>query len=163
MTVIEKAVNIPSLTKAMARSEEAAFQEFFALYFNRLLRYLLVLANGDEELAREAAQSTLLRVARHVRQFDSEDVFWSWLTVMARSSLIDERRKSSRYLVFLRRWLEHQQPDQEALQEAQAEDRLANSLENGLKELPEEDRQLIMQKYFDGQFVHNIAEAAKLS
>src|ERR1017187_640134 len=93
----EQPPNVSELTARMSRGDEAAFHEFYQLYFNRLLRYLLVVAHGQEEVALEALQLTFVRVARHVRWFDSEAVFWSWLTVLARSSIADELdRKSTR-------------------------------------------------------------------
>ncbi|MEO7299756.1 MAG: sigma factor [Verrucomicrobiota bacterium] len=91
--------DIPLLTAQMAKGDEAAYREFYELYFNRLLRYLLVLT-GNEETAREALQLTLLRVARHAKKFESEAALWSWLTVLARSSVIDESRKASTLPLF---------------------------------------------------------------
>src|SRR5271170_6716645 len=68
--------DVLTLTARMLRGEEAAFHEFYKLYFNRLLRYLFVVTGGQEEIAREALQLTFVRVARHVRKFDSETAFW---------------------------------------------------------------------------------------
>jgi RNA polymerase sigma-70 factor (ECF subfamily) len=152
---------IATITTAMARSDEAAFCVFFGLYFQRLLRYLLVMAHGDEELAREALQLTMVRVARHVRKFDTEEAFWSWLAVLAHSSLVDERRKTRRYLSFLTRWFDQKEfptPD-----DPQAEDRLADCLAATLSALPEEDRSLITRKYFNGESVREIATVLSLS
>ena len=69
----------------MARGDQNAYRRFYELYFDRLLRYMLVVT-GNEQAAREALHSTMLRVARHARRFDSEAVFWRWLTVLGRSS-----------------------------------------------------------------------------
>ena len=145
----------------MARSEESAFREFFGLYFQRLLRYLLVMAHGNEELAREALQLTLLRVARHVKRFENEEAFWNWLAVLAHSSLVDEQRKSKRYLSFLTRWFE--QKESPAFPEQQAEDRLAECLMANLSALQTEERELITRKYFEGESVREIASALSLS
>ena len=82
------ALDVPGLTARMRRGEEAAYRDFFDAYYNRLLRYLLVVAAGDEASAAEALQSTLLRVVRHIKVFAAEEVFWSWLTVLARSAYV---------------------------------------------------------------------------
>src|SRR6185295_14964475 len=73
-----------------------AWVRFHELYSGRLHRYLLVLARGHETEAADALQATLTRIARHIRTFDAEDVFWSWLTVLARSAAVDEARKQQR-------------------------------------------------------------------
>ena len=92
-----------ALTRRMADGDELAYCTFYDAYFNRLSRYLLVVTAGDEDAAREALQSALLRVVRHIKVFPSEPVFWSWLTVLARSALSDQTRKRRRYLAFLDR------------------------------------------------------------
>src|ERR1051325_3867078 len=81
------------LTRRLAAGEEAAFREFHVAYFDRLLRYLLVVARGDEDAARDALQETFVRVVRHAKRFDCEDAFWSWLTLLARSAAADGGRK----------------------------------------------------------------------
>src|SRR6266481_9794210 len=93
--------DIARLTAQMARGDEAAYRTFYQLYFARLLRYLLVLTGGREDTAREALQNAFLRVVRHIRVFDSENTFWSWLTVLARCSIVDEERKRKRFLAIL--------------------------------------------------------------
>ena len=94
---------IAQLTADMARGGEDAFRQFFDRYFNRLLGYLLVLTHGQEDAAREALQAAMLRIIKHVRRFDSEQAFWNWLTVLARTALVDQERKRSRYDALLYR------------------------------------------------------------
>jgi DNA-directed RNA polymerase specialized sigma24 family protein len=67
-----------------------------------------VATGGREEAAREALQSTFLRVARYIKRFDSEAAFWSWLTVLAKSALVDEQRKQQRYLGLLNRFFQRE-------------------------------------------------------
>src|SRR5688572_15684288 len=78
--------DIATLTERLAAGNEDAFRQFHAAYFDRLVRYLIVVTHGDEEAARDALQETFMRVVRHARRFDSEEAFWSWLTVLARSA-----------------------------------------------------------------------------
>jgi len=150
------APEIPRLTAEMARGSEHAYQEFYERYFDRLLRYLLVVT-GNEERAREALQSTLVRVARHVRRFDSEPAFWSWLTVLARSAASDEGRRSRRYLHYLGRFWEQKKIETEGT-EAQADARLLELLETNMAALPVEERQLLERKYFWRESVQQMAE-----
>ena len=105
----QPAVDIAALTRRMVQGDEAGYRMFYELYFHRLFRYLLVVTSGREEAAREALQLALLRVVRHIRKFDSEEAVWSWLTVLARSAVVDEQRKRGRYLSFLDRWFQREQ------------------------------------------------------
>lgn len=148
-------VDIASLTARMAEGDEDAYRMFHELYFHRLRRYLLVVTGGREEAAREALQLGLLRVVRHVRRFDVEEVFWSWLTVLARSAVVDEERKRNRYLAFLGRFFRREQI--EAATNVEADARLEELLRVNLNSLPWEERELIQRKYFARESVKAIA------
>ena len=128
---------------------------FYELYFQRLLRYLLVVTGGREEAARDALQIALLRVVRHIRRFESEDTFWSWLTVLARSAVVDEERKRHRYLAFLDRLFRREQI--EAATNVEADTRLQELLTANLDTLPWDERELIRRKYFARESVKEIA------
>ena len=149
---------IPGLTRRMARGEETAFREFHEAYFHRLFRYLLVMSGGHEEMAKDALQATLVRVARHKRPFDSEAVFWSWLTILARSAFLDEQRKRRRYRSLLDRFLSHfaATTDRAAVHPV-TDAELVNLLEENLATLPPDDRALLESKYYDAQSVRDIA------
>jgi RNA polymerase sigma-70 factor, ECF subfamily len=151
--------DLAALTRAMAAGDETAYRIFYDAYFDRLLRYLLVVTGGNEEAAREALQLALVRVVRHVKTFESEENFWSWLTVLARSALADESRKRRRYFAFLDRFTRHQQTGSAAMDNGEADEQLRALLESKLTALPEDERQLIEQKYILRQSVREIAEA----
>jgi RNA polymerase sigma-70 factor (ECF subfamily) len=153
--------DIQAFTTRLRRGEEAAYREFHAAYFSRLLRYLLVITGGREDAARDALQSTFVRVVRHIRPFDSEAAFWSWLTVLARSSLIDALRKEGRYLGLLGRFL--QRTRVEAAVESDADAQLLELLESELANLPREDRELMERKYFTRESVKEMAAALALT
>jgi RNA polymerase sigma-70 factor (ECF subfamily) len=148
-------IDIAVLTGRMSKGDEAAYRVFYELYFPRLFRYLLVVTSGREEEAREALQLTLLRVVRHVRQFDSEQTFWSWLTVLARSAVVDEKRKRHRYLAFLDGFFQKARSDAEA--DPASDERLRELLAEQLAALPFDERELIEQKYSARKSVKEIA------
>ena len=147
----------------MVQGEETAYRTFYEAYFDRLSRYLLVVTSGDEDAAREALQSTLLRVVRHIKVFPSDDVFWSWLTVLARSALTDQTRKRRRYLAFLDRFTWHNRTQQAAPDDPEADARLVSLLEGSLGKLPFDERRLLEAKYFERLSVRQMAEALGLS
>ena len=149
--------DIAALTRAMAAGDEAAYRQFYDAYFYRLLRYLLVVTGGNEEAAREALQLALVRVVRHVKLFETEEKFWSWLTVLARSALADESRKRRRYFAFLDRFTRQQETGPSAMDNGEADGQLRALLESKLTALPEEERQLVERKYILRQSVREIA------
>ena len=152
-----------ALTRRMTEGDELAYCTFYGAYFNRLSRYLLVVTAGDEDTAREALQSALLRVVRHIKVFPTDAVFWSWLTVLARSALSDQTRKRRRYLAFLDRFTWHAHAQQTAPGDPQADVRLLGLLESGLQALPFDERCLAEAKYFERRSVRELAGELKLS
>jgi RNA polymerase sigma-70 factor (ECF subfamily) len=150
-------LDIAVLTRAMAAGDETAYRIFYDAYFDRLLRYLLVVTGGNEDAAGEVLQLALVRVVRHVKAFETEEKFWSWLTVLARSALADESRKRRRYFAFLERFTRQQEPGPTAMDNGEADERLRALLESKLTTLPVDERQLVEQKYTLRQSVREIA------
>lgn len=134
-----------------------AWRTFHDAYFDRLWRYLLVVAAGHEDAAREALQAALTRVTRHVKIFDTEEKFWSWLTVLARSAFADETKKRRRYFLFLDRFTNHARIESDAAMDDRADERLQHLLERGIAALPPDERRLIEEKYFERRGVRDIA------
>lgn len=149
--------DVLTLTARMSRGDEAAFHEFYKLYFNRLLRYLFVVAGGQEEIAREALQLTFMRVARHVRKFDSETAFWNWLAVLARNCAVDELRNRNRQQSLLARFFQ-QRPADVDLKSDEADEQFLNLLEKEIAGLPDDERLLLERKYFAEETTRDLAE-----
>jgi RNA polymerase sigma-70 factor (ECF subfamily) len=141
----------------MAAGDETAYRIFYDAYFDRLWRYLIVVTAGNEDAAREALQATLTRVVRHIRVFSSEPVFWSWLTVLARSALTDQTRKHRRYLAFLDRFSKNAATESVHSDDERSDERLRQSLERNIAALADDDRQLVEAKYFARRSVRDIA------
>ncbi len=147
----------------MARGDEAAYRAFYEAYFDRLFRYLLVVTAGDEDTARDALQSTLVRVVRYIKEFTNDAVFWSWLTVLARTALSDQTRKRRRYLAFLDRFTWHTRALQVGPADLAPDAGLLPLLESGLEALPLDERRLVETKYFAHRSVRELAEELNLS
>jgi RNA polymerase sigma-70 factor (ECF subfamily) len=141
----------------MVAGDDMAYRAFHDAYVDRLWRYLLVVTSGDEEATREALQAALVRVVRHIKVFSDEAVFWSWLTVLARSALSDQTRKRRRYLAFLDRFTLHARVQQAATDDSQADARLLALLERNVAILPPDERDLVERKYYARQPVRQIA------
>jgi RNA polymerase sigma-70 factor (ECF subfamily) len=150
-------LDMATLTRRMVEGDEMGYRAFYHAYFDRLSRYLLVVAAGNEDTMRDALQGTLVRVVRHIKVFQSEDVFWSWLTVLARSAFSDETRKRRRYFSFLERFTRHTAIASDGASGDQTDERLRILLERHVGLLPPDERQLVEQKYFVRRAVREIA------
>jgi RNA polymerase sigma-70 factor (ECF subfamily) len=119
----------------------------------------MVVARGDEHIAREAVQETFTRVARHAKRFDDPHAFWCWLTVLAQSAAVDAGRRRQRYWALLKNyalgWL---RPAPEPAPDREGE--LHEHLDSALGTLPPEDRALLEAKYFKKASVRELAQRA---
>ncbi len=127
----------------MARGDEAAFQQFYEHYFDRLFRYLIVVTQGNEELAREVLQTLMIRVVRYIKHFEEETVLWGWLTRIARTTFIDilRKQKRDRFASELLNFEDSIPPHNDEL--------LLKTLDESLLELDEDEQKLIKTAYFE--------------
>jgi RNA polymerase sigma factor (sigma-70 family) len=114
-----------------------------------------VVTRGDEELARDLVQQTMIKVAKHIRTFENEDILWRWVTLLARTAAVDHGRKLQRYFGFLQKFWAFRSapPPAPPGEELVFEEALAR----GLELLEPGDRSLIEKKYFDELSVREIA------
>jgi len=105
----------------------------------------------------------LIRLVKYIRVFSDEGVFWSWLTVLSRSSLSDGKRKRRRYLAFLDRFRQQSDLDRAPVKEAAASDGLADLLERRIRTLTQQEREFIELKYFAHLSARSIAEQMNIS
>ena len=150
------------LTRGLAANDEEAFREFHQLYFDRLYHFMLAVTRGQEDEAQEALQETLLRVLRYARPFETEDAFWSWLKVVARSTARDRGRKQQRYLKLLQSFALRGQYQVE-VQTFDEEDHLRGLLDESLGELDPQDRQLVEGKYLGEATVRELSARTGLT
>jgi RNA polymerase sigma factor (sigma-70 family) len=151
-------LDVAVLTRRMTAGDDMAYRVFHEAYLPRLTRYLLVVAAGNEDAMQEALQETFRRIVKHIRVFTDEAVFWSWLTVVARSAFSDEGRKRRRYFAFLDRFTHHVATvEAPPPTDERGAARLDESLAQNLALLPADKRELIEWKYFERHSVSEIA------
>lgn len=148
---------IGQLTRDMARLREDAWCEFHTRYTDRLLAYATTLHRGHRATAEDTVQAGLLRAVRHIRRFDTEEAFWSWLTLLLRCAAADEGRKlaaGSR----LREALA-QEADALAPRSGRKNDQtIFVLLDEALEELSSSDQHLLEAKYVEGRSTIELAE-----
>jgi RNA polymerase sigma-70 factor (ECF subfamily) len=145
------------ITQGVKAGDEEAFREFYCAYCDRLFRYLLVLTNGEEQLARDSLQIVMTKAARSMKPFAEERLLWNWLAAIARHTLVDAWRRSRTSPQFAALGnADPPAPDGSAATEADS--RLMEALEACLDELEPEARDLVEAYYFRAESQQAIAE-----
>jgi RNA polymerase sigma factor (sigma-70 family) len=142
-----------ALTQKAAAGDDAAAQEFFEAYCDRIFRYALIMTRGNEDLAREILSGTMIKAARYMRPLASSEDIWRWLTRIARTQFVDHCRKARRVLPMAL--------SDDALTRAVApnpDGTLNEALNEALSELPGEERELVERFYLGDESQAALAE-----
>ena len=145
-------MDVRAMTRGIREGREDAFEAFYSGYADRMYRYLLVSAKGDEERARDVLQDALLRVVRYVPPLESSDDLWRYLTAILRSSIVDQARRAARHPGPL---AVREKPAGDS--EERSTDHLFTLLDDALAALPADDRRILEEHYFQGASQAEIA------
>jgi RNA polymerase sigma-70 factor (ECF subfamily) len=152
----EGATDIRALTLAIRRGDAAAFARFYDLYSFRLYGFLLTLARGDENTAREVCQAAMSKLAKRFKVFDDERILWAWLCVSAKNAFIDHYRAQRRR----DRFVSLEEVPAAIAGEENAASQLSEILREALAALPPEERELMQAAYVDKRPLRQLAEAS---
>jgi RNA polymerase sigma factor (sigma-70 family) len=145
---------ILSLTKRAVVGDELAAREFFERYCDRIYRYAIVLARGQEDLAREVVSNTMIKGLRHLKPMASDADVWRWLTQIARTTFIDHCRKNNRRI-------DASAELSESIAIPSADSTLSAALNECLEELAADEREIVERFYFEDQTQNELAAGAQ--
>lgn len=141
------------LAALVARGDDAAFQQLYDLYQNRLLRLSLMLTRGDESLAADTVQAVFITAARKLRGAESESHLWHWLARVTRQHIAKAWRQRGKDSTLIGMEDLPDVADEKAVNSA-----LEENLDAALQMMATDERQLIESFYFDQRSHKEIAE-----
>jgi RNA polymerase sigma-70 factor, ECF subfamily len=150
------------LVEAFQRGDSSAF-DLLALRWERKIRGAIYRVIGSEDEARDLCQEAMLKAYRGLRSFKREARFSSWLYQIALNLCRDRiRRRRGRTLVSLDEVDEasfprNQEPPPSAHEIVEARD-LARAVAAAVAALPEDQREVIVLKEYEGLTFLEIAE-----
>jgi RNA polymerase sigma-70 factor (ECF subfamily) len=117
-----------------------------------LFKLLLVITSGNETATADLHQEVMIKAARKMQLFDSEEKLWAWLSQIARNTWIDHLRR-------IKTQIARQDADEpSALTSPAAESSLLEYLELDLTRLSAEERLLVEVFYYQEESQKTIAE-----
>jgi RNA polymerase sigma factor (sigma-70 family) len=133
-----------ALTQGVMAGDDTAATDFFNRYCDRLFRYLIVVARGDEEAARDSLSHAMIKAARTMKSMRSDEDIWRWLTRLGWTSFIDHCRKKQRRIVT------EQDTGMAEMPMAEITD-LSAALNECLADLPIDEQEIVERFYFEDQ------------
>lgn len=85
-----------ALVRQLLAGDERRFDAFFNDYFPRLYRFAVTRVEGDEELARDIVQTSLMNAMRALSSYRGDASMFTWLCQICRNEIRGHYRKMSR-------------------------------------------------------------------
>ena len=158
-----------------AQGDAAAFEPLLTRHERGILNFIFRRC-GSRDRAEELTQETFLRVVRTAKRYERTAKFTTWLYTIARNLCIDESRKAKkRRTESLNATIGSDGDDSRTYQdrvidtraksgtEEIARSQFMERLEAGLRELPEEQRDVFVLRHFEGLKFREIAERFDVS
>ncbi|MFQ6103322.1 MAG: sigma-70 family RNA polymerase sigma factor [Candidatus Glassbacteria bacterium] len=147
--------------------ERSRFRELVGRYDQRLLNFIYRLI-GDRERAEDLVQETFIRVYKHIKRFDPDKKFSTWLYTIASNLAKNELRNRTRNPIVLfqnivRDWEDDHKP-LEFLDNSKRPDdlymkrHLREMVENAVEKLPSHHRIVFILRETEGKSYEEIAE-----
>lgn len=146
------------LVRVRDNKDKAAFTQLFDYFAPRLKSYLLRQGAKDHE-AEEFVQETMLAVWRHAGRFDPSKASAStWIFTIARNRRIDSLRRKKAITTDLDAALDVQSEDNvDQVARAMTLETQQARLQEAMKSLPQEQKDLLMRSFFDNKSHGDIA------
>ena len=150
---------LDQLVQRVQKGDRDAFGEI-VFSIRKELRIFLSAHASSIDMIEEVLQATLVTCYENIEKYELRGTFLSWVKGISRNLLLKEVKARSRYVA----------PDEDILDrividaamhsmEAQErEEEYVEHLRNCLSQLPDESRQLIQQRYFNGMSVRELAK-----
>lgn len=157
------------LVQAYVEGKDAAFDELLVRNQRQLFNFIVALTH-DKNRAEDLFQETLIRAIVKLRdgQYCNQGKFIFWLMRIARNLLIDEVRKQRKGLQVsirdgeLLTFVDYA-PRNKNREEMMVAEEMRGSMRQLMESLPEEQREVVVMRYYQGLQFKDIAEITQVS
>ena len=157
------------LVQAYVEGKDAAFDELLVRNQRQLFNFIVALTH-DKNRAEDLFQETLIRAIVKLRdgQYCNQGKFVFWLMRIARNLLIDEVRKQRKGLQVsirdgeLLTFVDYA-PRNKNREELMVAEEMRGSMRQLMESLPEEQREVVVMRYYQGLQFKDIAEITQVS
>ena len=152
---VDEATLVDLINRAQRSSDPDAFDRLYLLYVNRIFRYLLVRL-GDVEAAEDLTAQVFVLLIEKIDLYrigpkDNGAIFSAWLYRIAHNKMVDVQRARKRLPQVA---LEHAMHVPVSVSTDEVEERLdLEEILQKLEHLPDQQREVILLRFLDGQSI----------
>jgi len=134
------------------------FESIYAEYYGKVMGYIMARIRNRAD-AEDLCSSIFMKIYEKYDQYDqSKSALGTWIFSITRNSLIDHYRKTKPTAE-----LDENMPEDEELDENLLNTESLGELAEALRKMPEQLRDIIVLRYYDGKPLTEIAEIMNLS
>jgi RNA polymerase sigma-70 factor (ECF subfamily) len=147
------------LVEAVLEGKREAFAELVARY-ERVVRSVAFGVLRDHHAAQDATQEAFVLGYRKLGNLRDGEAFGAWVMAIGRRAAIDMARARERNRTMVEVGARERGSAESATDDADAEQRAAEVV-TAVERLPENERTVVMLRYFGGQSVAEVAQATQ--
>ena len=147
------------LLSAFRLGEEQAFVTLYQRRHLEIYRYILRFVHGDEAVASDLFQETFIKVHEHAGTLREDENVRSWMYTIARNNCLNHLKRQKRQVPLPERFDEMADSGTAAPDETLHRGTLHAALDRAIHELPENQREAILLREFEGLSYAEIAAA----
>lgn len=157
-------MDLPSLTDgallaSFLNGNERAFAELYTRRHLEIYRFILNFVHGDEDIASDMFQETFIKVHDHAHTLQERENVRSWMYTIARNNCLNFLKRQKRQVRLGDQHENRQDEDQLAPDEALDRSSMHLALDTAIQALPENQREAVILREFEGMSYAEIAEA----
>ncbi len=150
-----------ALLTAFQQGNERAFVALYERRHLEIYRYILQFVHGDNDMASDIFQDTFIKIHGHAQSLRDEHNVRAWMYAIARNNCLNQIKRGHRQ-VSLTDQHEALECRDQLLPDAQLhQDLLSSKLDEAIRTLPENQREAVILREFEGLSYTEIADATR--
>jgi len=147
------------LLKAFREGDEQAFVQLYRQRHLEIYRYILHFVHGDEAMAADIFQDTFIKVHRHLSSLSDGGNVRAWMYAIAKNTCINNLKREKRELRLGEHHAEISESDSLRPDMVMHRNHLYQELDSAIAGLPENQREAVLLREFEGLSYAEIAKA----
>lgn len=148
-----------ALLTAFTNGNEKAFAELYKRRHLEIYRFILNFVHGDEDLASDMFQETFIKVHDNAHTLRDCASVRSWMYTIARNNCLNILKRQRRQTRLDEQQEDHEDEDQLPPDVALERNDMYKALDLAISELPDNQREAVILREFEGLSYAEIAEA----
>lgn len=149
------------LLRAFTAGSEAAFVELYKRRHVEIYRFILQFLHGDEDMASDVFQDTFVKVHQHAHTLRDTSNVRAWMYAIARNNCLNLIKRNGRQVRLDEEHADIEDIDMPLPDVVYERDHLRSELDRAIAALPENQREAVVLREYEGMSYQEIAEATR--